>query len=69
MGGGGTRASCVSEYITKNNITADCLIVFTDGFVEDNVSWNISTPTMWLISANGHSDFRPPAGQVVKIND
>ena len=69
MGGGGTRASCVSEYITKNNLSADCAIVFTDGYVEHNIEWNIDTPTLWLISRNGNDGFTAPAGVLVKIND
>ena len=69
MGGGGTRASCVSEYITKNNLSADCAIIFTDGYVEHDVKWDTSTPSLWLISANGSDAFCPPAGVLVKIND
>jgi predicted metal-dependent peptidase len=35
-GGGGTDASCVPEYLIKNNITPQCTILFTDGYVS---SW------------------------------
>ena len=69
LGGGGTRASCVSEYITKNSLNADCVIVFTDGYLEPNVDWKVSDPTLWLISKNGDGTFVPPVGQTIKIND
>ena len=39
QGGGGTRVSCVSEYINKHQIKADCVVVFTDGYVETNIAW------------------------------
>lgn len=60
QGGGGTRAGCVSEYINKNMIIADCVIVFTDGYLETNVTWNVPSPTLWLITKR--NDFTPPAG-------
>ena len=60
QGGGGTHAGCVSDYINKNRITADCVIVFTDGYLETDVKWNVSSPTLWLITKR--NDFTPPAG-------
>jgi predicted metal-dependent peptidase len=65
VGGGGTTVSCVSEYINKNRLTADCLVVFTDGYVEDDIKWNIDTPTLWLVTQNDY--FKPP-GKLVKYN-
>jgi predicted metal-dependent peptidase len=50
QGGGGTRVSCVSEYINKERINADCVIVFTDGYVENSVTWDISSPTLWMVT-------------------
>ena len=60
QGGGGTRAGCVNDYINKNRITADCVIVFTDGYIENDVTWNVPSPTLWLITKR--NDFTPPAG-------
>jgi predicted metal-dependent peptidase len=60
LGGGGTRAGCVSDYINKNKITADCIVMFTDGYLEGNVVWNVSSPTLWLVTKR--NDFTPPAG-------
>ncbi len=66
-GGGGTRVSCVSEYVRQHNLTPDCLIVLTDGWVEHDVKWDTSVPTLWTVTEN--AGFRPPAGRVVKINN
>lgn len=67
-GGGGTRLSCVSEYITKERINADAIIVFTDGWVEQDIQWNMSTPTLYIV--NGRKDFEGTAGsQVVQYED
>lgn len=63
QGGGGTRVGCVSEYITKNNISPECVIVFTDGFVEDKVNWRVTAPTLWLVTHN--KSWTPPAGRKV----
>jgi predicted metal-dependent peptidase len=66
LGGGGTRVSSVSEYINKEKITADCVIVFTDGYVEHDVSWTISSPTLWMITQ--YKSFEPPSGKKVIFN-
>ena len=62
-GGGGTRLSCVSEYITKEQIKADAIIVFTDGWVEQDIQWNMSTPTLYIV--NGRDDFKGTTGSRV----
>ena len=64
MGGGGTRVSCVSQYIKDNNIKAEAVIVFTDGYVEGNIKWDISVPTLWVVTEN--RSFNPPVGKLVK---
>jgi len=69
MGGGGTRASCVSEYLDENNLSTDCIVMFTDGHLESDVSWKSNVPTLWLIDKDGNESFKPPMGtQKVKIN-
>jgi predicted metal-dependent peptidase len=62
MGGGGTRAGCVSDYIIKNSLNADCMIVFTDGHVEHDVAWRTSIPPIWVITEGGNGTFSPPRG-------
>jgi predicted metal-dependent peptidase len=66
MGGGGTRVSCVSEYIVKKGYKPDCIVVFTDGYVEDKVEWVTGVETLWLVTEN--RSFVPPKGKMVKID-
>ena len=65
MGGGGTKVSCVSKYITNNNLNADCMIVFTDGYVESDITWTTHIPPVWIIKEDGKETFEPPRGQKV----
>mgnify|MGYP000010909086 CR=1 FL=1 len=65
QGGGGTRVGCVSEHIIKNDINAECLIVFTDGYLESNIKWDVTTPTLWLVTHN--KSWTPPSGQKVIV--
>ena len=62
-GGGGTYLSCVSEYITEERINAEAIIVFTDGYVEHDIKWNISAPTLHIV--NGRRDFEGTTGSRV----
>ena len=62
-GGGGTYLSCVSEYITKERINADAIIVFTDGYVEQDIQWNLSAPTLHIV--NGNRNFKGTVGSRV----
>ena len=66
-GGGGTHVSCVSEYINKERINAECVIVFTDGYVESDITWNIPSPTLWMVTMN--KSFEPPVGKKVKFGE
>ena len=63
VGGGGTCVSCVSEYLIKKNIKAECVVVFTDGYLESDIKWNHTDPLLWLVTENKH--FMPPAGKKV----
>lgn len=67
MGGGGTLVSCVSEYINNKRVEAEAVIIFTDGYVESDITWNIKSPTLWLVTQN--SSFKAPSGKVVKKYD
>ena len=62
QGGGGTRVSCVSEYIINNKLDADCMIIFTDGYVEWDITWQTQIPAVWIIKENGNGNFTPPRG-------
>jgi len=67
QGGGGTMVSCVSDYINAKKINSEAVIVFTDGYLESDIKWNISVPTLWLVTQA--KDFTPPSGKVVKKDD
>jgi len=67
QGGGGTMVSCVSEYLNKQRLEAEAIIVFTDGYLESEITWNVKCPTLWLVTQN--SSFKAPSGKVVKKND
>jgi len=67
MGGGGTHVSCVNEYINKERINAECVIVFTDGYVESDITWTIPSPTLWMVTEC--KSFEPPVGKKVKFGD
>jgi predicted metal-dependent peptidase len=66
LGGGGTNVSCVSEYVNKQNLQAECVLVFTDGYLENDIKWNINSPTLWMITRNRHFD--APTGKKVVID-
>ena len=66
LGGGGTRVSCVSEYIVEKGYKPDCIVVFTDGYVEDKVDWGTGIETLWLVTES--RSFTPPKGKMVKID-
>jgi predicted metal-dependent peptidase len=68
QGGGGTHVGCVSDYIVKNKINAEGVLVFTDGYVEHDIKWDITAPSLWLVTQR--RDFQPPmGGKVVKKED
>lgn len=67
QGGGGTRVSCVAEYLNKNKYNAECVLVFTDGYLESSVTWDISAPTLWLVTEN--KTWVPPVGKVVHVKE
>lgn len=64
MGGGGTRASCVSDFMGKHNIKPDAVLMFTDGYTEDRINWQVTAPTLWLVTENRH--FTAPRGRQVR---
>jgi len=67
LGGGGTHVSCVSEYLVKNKVKAECVLVFTDGYVENDINWKITDPTLWMVTQR--RDFVPPVGKKVMFGD
>jgi predicted metal-dependent peptidase len=66
QGGGGTTASCVSEFLTKKSMSADCLVMFTDGYIEDNVKWDTKIPTLWVVTRK--IGFKPVSGTAIRMD-
>ena len=65
LGGGGTKVSSVAEHINKKKLKAECVVIFTDGYVEHDVKWDITMPTLWLVTLN--KTWTPPAGKKVMV--
>jgi len=63
-GGGGTKVSCVPDYMRKEDIKAQCAVVFTDGYIYGG--WGDWTcPVLWVIVDN--KACLPPFGTVVHV--
>ena len=63
LGGGGTHVGSVATYINEKKLNAECVIVFTDGYVEHDIEWNIVPPTLWMITQN--RGLKVPCGKKV----
>lgn len=65
-GFGGTYVSCVNKYVIEKNIKAECVLVFTDGYLEHDIEWQITAPTLWMVTEN--KSFEVPTGKLVLID-
>ena len=66
-GGGGTRVGCLPPYVTRKGYKFDCVVVITDGWVEDQFDWDINAPTVWVVTER--DNFNPPKGRVIKADE
>jgi len=50
-GGGGTDPTCVLQYMKDHNVTAQVMIVLTDGYIGkvSSTDWQGAPPTVWLV--------------------
>lgn len=55
-GGGGTDADCIPRYMKSNNVTAQVVIIFTDGYIGKVREWAGMPPTLWVISKGGNKN-------------
>ena len=63
-GGGGTDPTCVSDYLSKNNIKPDAVVMLTDGEI---CSWgNWTTPVLWAITND--KNITAPVGKTINID-
>lgn len=51
-GGGGTRPSCVSAYLSANSIKPECVVMLTDGIVGSDWGSDWTAPVLWCITGN-----------------
>ena len=63
VGGGGTKARCVTDYMQEHQINPEGVIVFTDGDVWDLGTWNV--PVLWCVKDNPKA--KPPVGKTVHL--
>jgi len=70
-GGGGTSPECVPRYLVKESISPECLIMFTDGYINDQreKDWNIISPTpvMWCVKGNSRFNSNSVQGKVIHV--
>lgn len=64
-GGGGTRVGCMLDYMKARDIHPDCIIIFTDGYVEQDWGGNDwPAPVLWCISVK---DITAPHGKSLYV--
>jgi predicted metal-dependent peptidase len=66
-GGGGTEPACVPKFMKKHNMTPECLLMLSDGYIghQNESDWDISAPVLWCIK--GNSRFEAPVGKTVHV--
>lgn len=67
-GGGGTEPDCVPEYLLKESIKPQCVIMLTDGYFFDHKpnKWEqLGVPVLWCVV--GNEKFSSPVGQIVHV--
>jgi predicted metal-dependent peptidase len=66
VGGGGTNPAAMEAYLKKEDIKADCIIMFTDGYVPNwGTDWN-GAPILWVITGGGR--MTASTGKTIHIN-
>jgi predicted metal-dependent peptidase len=64
VGGGGTDPTCVSDYLSSNNINPDCVVMLTDGEVNSWGNWMV--PILWAITND--MKITAPVGKTINID-
>jgi predicted metal-dependent peptidase len=66
VGGGGTNPAAMEAYLKEQDIKADCIIMFTDGYVPNwGNDWN-GAPILWVITGGGK--MTASTGKTIHIN-
>lgn len=66
-GRGGTDYRPVFAFIKKKKIKPHIIIYFTDGYCKDFPP-NPRVPTIWVLPKEGKTDFKPPFGEVLRMD-
>ena len=61
--GGGTEPQCIPEYMAKNSINPQAVVVLTDGYVPNWGNW--AHPVLWCIKGNRNA--KPSTGKTVHV--
>jgi len=64
VGGGGTDPRCVVEYLKDNDIKPDCVVMLTDGEVNEWGNWTV--PVLWAIA--NRNKITAPVGKTINID-
>lgn len=66
VGGGGTNPGAMEAYLKEQDIKADCIIMFTDGYVPNwGTDWN-GAPILWVIT--GGATMTASTGKTIHID-
>ena len=64
-GGGGTDPSCIPAYLKEKKIKPDCVVVVTDGEINNWGTWSV--PVLWAV-VNRHA-ITAPVGKTINIGE
>lgn len=65
-GFGGTRMKPVFDYVAVNDLQPDVLVMFTDGYIESNLTEAPQYPVLWVLTPDS-TDSNIHFGEVVKF--
>jgi len=67
MNGGGTDSTCVTQYLRDKALQPECMIMLTDGYVDQNWGGAWDCPVLWVIA--GGNDAVAPSGKTIHIKN
>ena len=64
LGGGGTDPRCVADCLKENDIRPDCVVMLTDGVIDNWGNWTV--PVLWAITND--VNITAPVGKTINID-